>query len=178
MKKAVMALIILMLAIPLMAQEYSLKKAVFGSCGGALESEQAIVRFAISQTLFQKQLHEEVNVFWGFWSVKQVATGIEDEDLTPKFIFELRQNFPNPFNPVTTIPYSVGGSSAVFVNLRIYDVRGALVRTLVSEAKSPGTYNALWDGKNGFGKSVSSGIYFYQIQGDSFVKTRKLVLLR
>ena len=178
MRKAIIVYIILILAIPLKAQEFSLKKAVFGTSGGIIENEQTVVRFTLGQTLFQKQLNEDLSIFWGFWISTYVATDADTENPTPQFIFELKQNYPNPFNPVTTIPYSIGGHNPAFVNLRIYDVKGALVRTLVSEYKAPGVYHALWDGKNEFGRSVSSGIYFYRIQGYNFIKTKKLVLLR
>ena len=178
MKITFIIFLILMLALPLNAQEYSLKKAVFGTGGGVIESEQAIVRLTLGQTLTHKQIHENINVLWGFWISDHVATDAETENLAPQFIFELKQNFPNPFNPVTTIRYSVGGHSQTFINIKIFDVKGALVRTLVNEYKAPGVYHALWDGKNESGHSVSSGIYFYRLQGDTVMKTKKLVLLR
>ena len=79
--------------------------------------------------------------------------------------FELGSNYPNPFNPQTTIQYAIPGQTggAVPVTLRIYNLQGQLVRTLVDEQKSPGRYHAIWDGKNGAGARVSSGVYVYTL---------------
>jgi len=90
--------------------------------------------------------------------------------------YSLADNYPNPFNPATTIEYSIAEESPV--NLSIYNVNGQLVRTLVSEFQARNTYTVRWDGKNQNGVSVASGVYFYRLQAASFVKTKKLVLLR
>jgi hypothetical protein len=84
--------------------------------------------------------------------------------------FELMQNYPNPFNPATRIPYSV--RSLGFVSLKVYDVLGREVATLVNEAKSPGSYEVTWDASN-----VASGVYLYQLKVGGFVATKKFVLL-
>jgi len=95
---------------------------------------------------------------------------------------ELGQNYPNPFNPVTKIEYWVpDGARAgtrTGVNVVIYDVRGARVRTLVSGPKSAGRYVAQWDGRDDRGGRVSSGIYFYKMTTGSFSAVRKMVLLK
>ncbi|MBI5472722.1 MAG: T9SS type A sorting domain-containing protein, partial [Ignavibacteriae bacterium] len=83
----------------------------------------------------------------------------------------LEQNYPNPFNPVTRIPYSVRGLG--FVSLKVYDLLGREVATLVNEVKAPGTYSVQWDGKG-----YASGVYLYKLQTDNLVATRKLLLLR
>lgn len=97
--------------------------------------------------------------------------------------FELCQNYPNPFNPFTTIPFQVGGSqfivhSPIHSTLKIYNILGQLVRTLVDEETAPGKYEAIWDGKDDSGKKVSSGIYFYQLKTPDYTATKKMVLLR
>jgi hypothetical protein len=97
--------------------------------------------------------------------------------------FELSQNYPNPFNPATTIPFQVGGSrfmvhSPIHTTLKIYDILGQLVRTLVDEEKTTGNYKVIWDGKDDSGKEVSSGIYFYQLKTPNYAATKKMVLLR
>ena len=85
--------------------------------------------------------------------------------------FELFQNYPNPFNPVTSIKYVV--SSRQFVTLKVYDVLGNEIATLVNEEKQPGTYEVEFDGMG-----LPTGIYFYQLNAGSFVETKKLVLLK
>jgi len=97
--------------------------------------------------------------------------------------FSLGHNYPNPFNPSTTIPFTVYGSqfivhSPIRTTLKIYNILGQLVRTLVNEDKLPGHYKILWDGRDGKGKEVSSGIYFYQLKADDYKDTKKMVLLR
>lgn len=90
--------------------------------------------------------------------------------------FSLDQNYPNPFNPSTTIRYSIPLESEV--KLRVYDLLGKEVRTLVNEKQSPGTFEVKWDGKNNRGEPLSSGIYFYRLESGSFVATKKLMLLK
>ena len=86
------------------------------------------------------------------------------------------QNFPNPFNPTCTISYDVPKSGRV--SLRVFDVRGALVRTLVDSWKEPDTYSETWDGKNEDGNGLPSGVYICRMQAGDFVEARKMVLLR
>lgn len=95
--------------------------------------------------------------------------------LTPK-IFDLSQNYPNPFNPETSIRYAVPTKNPV--RLSIYDMLGREVAILIDQVQDPGTYEVKWDGKNTSGLSVGSGVYFYRLQAGSFIKTKKMVLLR
>lgn len=105
------------------------------------------------------------------------VTGVESEDVFPnKYI--LHQNYPNPFNPTTTIKYSIPAVTVEdknfrSVQLKVYDVLGREVATLVNEKKSPGTYKVTFDAS-----ILSSGIYFYKFQTDNFVETKKMILLR
>ena len=80
---------------------------------------------------------------------------------TPKS-YNLAQNYPNPFNPSTTIRFDMKAKGLVTV--KIYDVAGRLVRTLVNEVKDAGAYSAVWDGRNNMGADVASGIYFYKME--------------
>ena len=88
----------------------------------------------------------------------------------------LSQNYPNPFNPATKIEFTLAKSG--FVTLRIYDVLGRKVITLVSEHLSSGYKSVLWDGKNDDGKDVASGVYFYQLKVGDFSEPKKMVLLK
>lgn len=95
--------------------------------------------------------------------------------------FQLEQNFPNPFNPTTTIYYQLPADSRV--TLKIYDILGREVKTLVEEQKSAGYYNVMWDATNSSGNKVSSGAYVYRIiatgMGSSgFNGLRKMILLK
>ena len=89
----------------------------------------------------------------------------------------LHQNFPNPFNPTTVIRYELAGSA--HVSLRVYDVRGALVRTLEDRNLPAGRYEVGWNGVDNRGSQVASGIYFYRlVSSEGIVLTRKMVLLK
>ncbi|MGD1048349.1 MAG: M1 family aminopeptidase [Candidatus Krumholzibacteriaceae bacterium] len=88
----------------------------------------------------------------------------------------LAQNFPNPFNPATTIEFALPEPAAA--SLRIYDAAGRLVRVLAAGALSRGTYVRTWDGTDASGRAVSSGVYFYRLDAGAFSRTRKMVLLR
>jgi flagellar hook assembly protein FlgD len=103
-----------------------------------------------------------------------------EEIMVPVAKVSLYQNHPNPFNPSTVIPYTVPGGLEARrgVNLAVYDVSGALVKTLVSGAVAGGRHEARWDGLNERGERVASGIYFVRLRSGTFEATRKMVLLR
>jgi len=102
------------------------------------------------------------------------VTGVE----TPKApeATYLAQNYPNPFNPTTRIAF--GLSAPGNVSLKIYDAAGRLVRVLIEGARPAGTYAEMWDGRDGRGVGVASGIYFYRLTAGAFTETRKMALLR
>jgi hypothetical protein len=91
-------------------------------------------------------------------------------------VFALHQNYPNPFNPVTSIQYELPENA--FVNIRIYDLKGRLVNTLVSKEQTAGYKAIKWAGVDDKGKAVSAGIYLYEIQAGDFRETKKMVLLK
>jgi len=85
--------------------------------------------------------------------------------------FSLSQNFPNPFNPSTKIKYSVPQSSNVVI--KVFDVLGNEIETLVNEEKTSGTYEVTW-----YAEQLPSGVYFYQLQAGEYIKTKKMLLLK
>ena len=97
-------------------------------------------------------------------------TGVEDKISTVSS-FSLSQNYPNPFNPVTTIRYSIG--KPVRVILKIFDILGKEVTTLVNEEKPSGNYSINFDGSN-----LASGIYYYQMRAGEYTQTMKFILLK
>jgi hypothetical protein len=95
--------------------------------------------------------------------------------------YSLGQNYPNPFNPETWIPYQLGSSAQVVV--QIYDASGHLVRRIDVGLKSAGDYTSrggavYWDGRNEFGEQVASGVYYYTIDAGDFSATSKMLLLK
>jgi hypothetical protein len=107
-----------------------------------------------------------------------IATGVEEGggEQAPPARSSLAQNVPNPFNPETAIHYSVAQSSRVVI--RIYNVNGALVRTLVDRVQAPGAYVERWNGTDDNGRPLSSGAYFYRLESQGFQDAKKLILLR
>ncbi len=85
--------------------------------------------------------------------------------------FSLEQNYPNPFNPTTAIKYSIPQSSKV--TIKVFDVLGNEIQTLVNEEKSAGSYELNWNASN-----LSSGVYYYQMTAGNYISTRKMILLR
>lgn len=86
-------------------------------------------------------------------------------------------NYPNPFNPATTIRYMLGEATGAHVSLVIYDQLGRTVRTLVQNYQPTGQYSVVWDGRNDFSQRVSSGVYFYRLNTGEFRQTQKMLLL-
>ncbi|HUU28327.1 MAG TPA: choice-of-anchor D domain-containing protein [archaeon] len=93
--------------------------------------------------------------------------------------YSLSQNHPNPFNPATAITFTVPDRVAAgHVSLKVYDIRGRLVRTLVDGTPQPGTHEIFWDGTDEAGQRVSSGVYVYRMLAGSEAFTRKMVLVK
>ncbi len=113
-----------------------------------------------------------VDVSWA-----SIPTDVEDDsrNLLPQE-YSLSQNYPNPFNPETTIEYNIPTRS--HVTIEVYNILGQKTRTLVDELKSAGDFQITWDGNDSNGTKVSTGIYFYRIKANDFVKSRKMLLLK
>ena len=90
--------------------------------------------------------------------------------------FALLPNFPNPFNPITTIRYELPDQK--LVNISVYDMRGNLIKNLLKSIQSPGLKTIRWDATDSRGNMVSAGVYFYKIKAGSFIQTKKMILLK
>lgn len=116
----------------------------------------------------------------GIWQrpLSQIITDMKDEESSNPLYYVLYQNYPNPFNPVTKIKFTIPivetqRDASLRVTLKVYDILGREIATLVNEEKPAGTYEVEFDGTG-----LPSGIYFYQIKASSFVKTKKMILLK
>ena len=101
--------------------------------------------------------------------------GIEAGEMVPE-TFALHANYPNPFNPTTTISYDLPEQAQV--TLGIYNLLGKQIKTLVNQSQDAGKRIAVWDGTDDLGRQVSAGVYLYQIQAGDFIQTRKMLLLK
>jgi 5'-nucleotidase len=99
---------------------------------------------------------------------------IDDDELPAEF--RLEQNYPNPFNPSTKIEFRIADFG--FVTLKVYDILGNEIATLVNEEKQPGTYEVEFDSHSGEVRNLASGIYFYRIQASEFMDVKKMILIR
>ena len=91
--------------------------------------------------------------------------------------YELSQNYPNPFNPSTNINYQLKEVSTV--NLEIFNILGQRITVLINnDVENPGQYKVIWDGKNGSGSKVAAGVYIYRLRANSFVSSKKMILIK
>ncbi len=137
-------------------------------------------KFYISYLDSQNNPHREpedkmYNFTFGNLNIDLILTNVEESGVIPKE-FYLYQNYPNPFNPTTTIKYSVpnvGTSHDLSLQIKVYDILGREVATLVNKPHQPGNYSIDFNASG-----LTSGVYFYQLQAGDFVQTKKLILLR
>lgn len=90
--------------------------------------------------------------------------------------FQLKSNFPNPFNPSTTINYTIGEAGLVEIN--IFDVNGRMTKQLLTESKTPGEYSVEWNGADSKGNDVAAGMYFYTLSLNGVKDSRKMILVK
>ncbi len=98
-----------------------------------------------------------------------------ESDYVPD-IYNLYQNYPNPFNPSTTIQFDLQNTTKVI--LKIYDISGKEIQTLVNCYLAAGSYTIRWNGQDANGRNVHSGMYFYRLSTEMFTGTKKMMLLR
>jgi hypothetical protein len=116
----------------------------------------------------------------GMFLYRSETVRIDDPErnVTPQY-FSLYQNYPNPFNSNTDIRYQIPDvSSPIYTTLRIYNIPGQEIRTLIDEAQGPGYYTVTWDGKNNQGRNVSSGIYLYQLKVGNNMRLERMVMIK
>ena len=103
-------------------------------------------------------------------------TPMSIEEIELPTTYELVQNHPNPFNPITTINFSIPEQS--MVTMKIFDLSGRLVETLINNQMSVGHHSVNWDGKDSYGNEVSAGIYIYTLEGNNIYMSRKMILMK
>ena len=173
MKHTLLLLTLWVLTATAVVAQHQIPRSVFGN--GATTTSDG--NFKIVGTLGQPAIglmsttdHTSLAGFW--YTTSERATSIEqieDEELPRGF--RLDQNYPNPFNPMTTLAFAV--PQRAHVTLRVFDSLGRVVSMLVDKALGPGAYNVVFDAED-----LPSGVYFYRIEAEGFVQTKKLILLK
>jgi len=139
----------------------------------ASSASNAMARGVVGQSLLGETKAGNTMVTGGFLAdtlFRGFVVSVGEEENVPT-VFELSQNYPNPFNPSTTIKYQIPVASHVV--LKIYNLLGQEVATLVDEVEEAGYKSVVWNAGN-----LASGVYFYRLQSASFVQTRKMILQR
>jgi len=159
---------------------YQLQAAVIGAAGSQGSSSGLLCRGTLGQpATVGEGTSAGLAVRSGFWAAPTLLTPAAQDisgsaSLTQRTV--LLPNFPNPFNPSTTIRYTLAEETPVA--LTVFDVSGREIRTLTRGTEQAGPHEAVWDGRDNHGRDVSSGLYFYLLRAGDFQDTRKMVLLK
>lgn len=165
------ALLLLLLAYAPAQAQWRIPQHVMGTGGQEVSSTNWSVRGTVGQVSTGTLNHLQKQLHLGYWyNPYSIATGVEMPEAA-RFPFALGQATPNPFNPRTVIPFSL--PRRAHVQLRVIDVRGRLVTTLVDEEMPAGDHLAEFTPRN-----LASGLYFAQLVSDGRVHTRKITLLK
>jgi hypothetical protein len=162
-------LIVILWHVAIWAQE-NLNNGIISSGASNSSNTDFKINGTIAQPLVNFSSNGSYRVSSGFWPGFGLVVRVEDELSIPNN-YELFYNYPNPFNPSTTIKYSIIKPGRV--TLILYNSLGQKVETLIDEEKTIGTYSIAFDAKN-----ISSGIYFYRIVANDFVETKRMILLK
>ena len=143
-----------------------------------LENDTALVNAYYADSLVNRAKRDSFVIRADAIEFREVQKPVyvRDENAGIPDNYYLAQNYPNPFNPTTTIEFGLPRADNVV--LKIYDILGREVKTLINEYMQPGRYKVVWDGKDAFGRSVSSGVYFYVLKAGTFIKSRKMLLVK
>jgi len=125
---------------------------------------------------------ENINNPGEYFAQKFIAntrvTSVQNKKLQVFRDYKLYQNFPNPFNPVTKIPFEIGGHQSQQTVITIYNIVGQIVKTVLDQKMNPGVHQVIWDGTNNQGRLVSSGLYLYEMRTQNVVMMGKMFLLK
>jgi hypothetical protein len=175
-KKLILNIIFILVLILVPTQfvhsQYQTPYSVNGS-GGNLSANSVYTLFSTSgEPFIGHSSNISHNQYEGFWYLynQDIITSVEDDDIIPA-TFKLEQNYPNPFNPTTIIRFGVPERSNVV--LKIYDILGSEVATLVNEEIDAGWYEKPFNAGG-----YSSGIYLLRMEAESYVNTKKMILLK
>jgi len=170
--KIISVMVVFIFLISTALSQYQIGNSAVGGGGNTISNSNYIVVSTVGESFIGKSTSTLNQQQVGFWYVYQqsIITDIEEEETIPT-VFKLEQNYPNPFNPSTKIKFAVPEKSNVL--LKVYDILGSEVVTLVNKEMDAGWY------ENDFNAAgLSSGVYLLRMEAGSFVNTKKMILLR
>ena len=156
-----------------LSQNNDISWQTLGSAFGIPASGNTAVKLAVGQMVVGAPEQSNIKIQSGFLAdtlLQGPLLAVSEKEGIP-LVYSLSQNYPNPFNPTTDIRFQIADGR--LVTLKIYDVLGREVTTLVDEVKQPGTYSVRWDASR-----FTSGVYFCRITAGRFIDTRKILYMR
>ncbi|MCK4307582.1 T9SS type A sorting domain-containing protein [candidate division WOR-3 bacterium] len=159
--------------------DYIMTKSTFSNAGGSSSSANYILKDAAGQSVTGQSEDIDYIEQAGFYTYsKRTEVGTQEPDIAPiPRVFSLSHPYPNPIvKSEITVRYGVPRLAKV--SIKVYDVTGRTVRTLIAGEQKAGFYNLKWDGKSDHGNKLSQGIYFIRMIAQDFRATKKLVLLK
>ena len=146
--------------------------SVISSGGERQSNANYVITGTLGQVSVDLSTTTSFNLQSGFWHLyyQDVVVNVEDEDLLP-LTYKLEQNYPNPFNPSTIIRFAVPERTRVLI--KVYDILGGEITTLVTEEFDAGWYEKTFDAS-----TLSTGVYIYRIQAGSYVNTKKMLMIK
>ena len=164
--------VLILFTIPIAAQNSQVNWGTFSNGFEVSNSTDLITISITGQSFSGISTNSNSQIISGFLGASDyIITDIQDKQRIIPTVYNLYQNYPNPFNPSTTIKYSIPQLS--FVTLKIYDILGREVTSLVNEEQAVGVYKIQFNSNK-----LSSGVYFYRITANSFVDTKKFIILK
>ncbi len=175
MKKSILFILFLGMAnaadINTIWAQFQIARSVIGNGSTTISNSEFQITGTVGQPAIGTGSTQNIIHQAGFWSGLDFITAVEPiPDVVPA-VFRLDQNYPNPFNPVTTIQFSVPKTAQV--SIKLYDILGREVATLLDERMTTGEYKLQFEAAG-----LASGLYFYRMQSEGFVQSRKLTLLK
>jgi hypothetical protein len=175
MKTKIVIVSVLLISAQAISQNTKVIWYTLDAGSGVLASGNTSVRSSLGQMFVEASQQSDTRIASGFLVdtlLQTMLLPVKEKDILPLvYSYSLSQNYPNPFNPSTRIQYSV--PSTQHVTLKVFDVLGREVSTLVDEVKPAGMYRVTWDVRG-----YASGMYLYRLVAGTFVETKKLLVLK
>lgn len=163
---------ILLFTFPSFSQDSKINWSSFGGGSGISNSGNSVITSSVGISFSGSSANGSSSILSGFLTnYSIIITDIKDDHQIIPTVYKLNQNYPNPFNPSTIINYQIPEEG--FITLKVYDIIGKEVKTLINENKPAGSYNVKFDASD-----LSSGIYIYRIRANNFVQSRKMLLIK